>query len=131
MLALALLSLATAIVALVLAGAAWRARATYDGPEPLPADVLGLRQEVAALAAESRSAIRHLAVVRYDAFGDMGGQLSWSVALLDADGNGMVLTSIHGRSEARGYAKAVTGWKSEAQLSPEEAEAIATARPKR
>ena len=133
MLALALLSLATAIVALVLAGAAWRARPTSlfagAGPEPLPADVLGLRQEVAALAAESKSAIRHLAVVRYDAFGDMGGQLSWSVALLDDGGDGVVLTSIHGRSDARTYAKTVTGWSSETQLSPEETEAITTARP--
>ena len=74
-------------------------------------------------------ALRHLAVVRYDAFGDMGGHLSWSVALLDDAGNGVVLTSIHGRSDARTYAKNVTAWTSEQQLSPEEEEAIAHARP--
>jgi len=53
------------------------------GVEALPEDVHGLRQEVAALRREGTDALRHLAVVRYDAFGDMGGHLSWSVALLD------------------------------------------------
>ena len=133
MLALALLSLLTAVVALVLAAVAWRSgrRPSYDGDEPLPQDVLGLRQEVAALRAEGRDALRHLAVVRYDAFGDMGGQLSWTLALLDDGGDGVVLTSIHGRSEARSYAKSVVGWRCEQQLSPEEEEAIERARPRR
>ena len=81
------------------------------------------------MRAEGVDALRHLAVVRYDAFGDMGGHLSWSLALLDDGGDGVVLTSIHGRSEARTYAKSVTGWSSEQQLSPEEVEAIQHARP--
>ena len=68
-------------------------------------------------------------MVRYDAFGDMGGHLSWSLALLDDTGNGVVLTSIHGRTEARTYAKNVADWSSQQQLSPEEEEAIAHARP--
>jgi Protein of unknown function (DUF4446) len=97
--------------------------------DALPEDVHGLRQEVAALRAEAGDALRHLAVVRYDAFGDMGGHLSWSLALLDDAGNGVVLTSIHGRSDARTYAKNVAAWSSEQQLSPEEEEAIAHARP--
>ena len=67
-------------------------------------------------------------MVRYDAFGDMGGHLSWSLALLDDGGHGVVLTSIHGRSEARTYAKSITGWTCEQQLSPEEEEAIEHAR---
>ncbi len=87
-----------------------------------------MRQEVAALRAETRDALRHLAVVRYDAFGDMGGHLSWSLALLDDGGHGVVLTSIHGRSEARTYAKSVASWTCEQQLSPEEEEAITHAR---
>ena len=95
----------------------------------MPEDVLGLRQEVAALRAEAAGALRHLAVVRYDAFGDMGGHLSWSLALLDDGGDGVVLTSIHGRSDARTYAKNVAGWSSEQQLSPEEEDAITHARP--
>ena len=103
----------------------------FRSEEPLPEDVLGLRQEVAALRAEARDALRHLAVVRYDAFGDMGGHLSWSLAVVDDGGNGVVLTSIHGRNDARSYAKSVVGWTCEQQLSPEEAEAIAAARPGR
>jgi hypothetical protein len=96
--------------------------------DALPEDVHGLRQEVAALRAEGADALRHLAVVRYDAFGDMGGHLSWSLAVLDDSGAGVVLTSIHGRSEARTYAKSVVNWSCEQQLSPEEEEAISVAR---
>jgi hypothetical protein len=125
-----------ALVVAVLAGAlsvlALRRQAAGrrgSGADALPQDVHGLRQEVAALRSEAGDALRHLAVVRYDAFGDMGGHLSWSLALLDDAGNGVVLTSIHGRSDARTYAKNVAGWASQQQLSPEEDEAIAHARP--
>lgn len=132
MVIIALLSLVVAVAALALAASCWRAlRATRrpGAEEPLPEDVLGLRQEVAALRAEGRDALRHLALVRYDAFGDMGGHLSWSLALLDDSGHGVVLTSIHGRSDARTYAKSVTAWDCDQQLSPEEREAIEGARP--
>ena len=40
----------------------------------------------------------------------MGGRLSWSMALVDEGGNGLVLTSIHGRSDARTYAKDINAW---------------------
>jgi hypothetical protein len=103
-------------------------RGAGDGPDALPEDVHGLRQEVAALRVEAKDALKHLSVVRYDAFGDMGGHLSWSLALLDDAGHGVVLTSIHGRSEARTYAKSIVEWSSEQQLSPEEEEAISHAR---
>ena len=123
-LVLALLALASAVVAL-------RRTASRGGTgvDALPEDVHGLRQEVAALRNEGSDALRHLAVVRYDAFGDMGGHLSWSVALLDDAGNGVVLTSIHGRSDARTYAKSISDWRCEQQLSPEELEAVEHARP--
>ncbi|WP_028638513.1 DUF4446 family protein [Nocardioides sp. URHA0032] len=126
-----LVALVIAVVALLLVAVTLRRTAPRkgDGVEAVPEDVHGLRQEVAALRAEAKDALRHLAVVRYDAFGDMGGHLSWSVALLDDGGNGVVLTSIHGRSDARSYAKSVSGWTCEQQLSPEELEAIEHARP--
>ena len=132
MLPLALLALVLAVVAVVLSALALRrARpsSAAGGVDALPEDVQGLRQEVAALQAENADALRHLSVVRYDAFGDVGGHLSWSLALLDDGGHGVVLTSIHGRSEARTYAKSVSGWTCEQQLSPEEEEAIEHARP--
>ena len=89
-------------------GVAGAARAPASAPTRCPRTSTGLRQEVAALRAEAGDALRHLAVVRYDAFGDMGGHLSWSLALLDDAGHGVVLTSIHGRSEARTYAKSIS-----------------------
>jgi hypothetical protein len=127
---LALLALLCAVLAMVLALVALgrQRRSRRSAGDDLPEDVQGLRQEVAALRDEARDALRHLAVVRYDAFGDMGGHLSWSLALVDDGGHGVVVTSIHGRSEARTYAKSVVAWTSEQQLSPEEEEAIAHAR---
>jgi Flp pilus assembly protein TadB len=124
--AVAVIALAVAFVALRRSEA--RARRTRRSTADVPADVHGLRAEVQALRAEVSDALRHLAVVRYDAFGDMGGHLSWSMALLDDGGNGVVLTSIHGRSDARTYAKNVSEWTCDQQLSPEEEEAIKFAR---
>ena len=103
-------------------------RISRRDPSTVPADVEGLRAEVQALRLETAEAMRHLAVVRYDAFGDMGGHLSWSVALLDDGGNGILLTSIHGRSEARTYAKSIASWSCEQPMSSEEEEALTLAR---
>lgn len=77
-------------------------------------------------AAEERldGAIAYHAVVRYDAYGEMSGLQSTSIALLDADRSGVVLSSIHHRDQARVYAKQVHQGHSELELSPEEAEAV-------
>lgn len=91
---------------------------------PPRADLGRLRDEVATLRLELADALRHLAVVRYDAFGEMGGHLSWSMALLDDHGDGVVLTSINGRNDSRSYAKNVREFTGDAKLSPEETEAI-------
>ncbi|ROR89201.1 DUF4446 family protein [Nocardioides aurantiacus] len=128
---LAVLALLVALAALAVAVSGRRApqgRTRDTDPGELPQDARALRQEVAALKAESSQALRHLAVVRYDAFTDTGGQLSWSLALLDDSGSGVVVTSIQGRAESRTYAKSVTDWTSDAQLSPEEEDAISHAR---
>ena len=125
--AVSILALLVAIAALVVALRSPRHRRPV-GEDDLPEDAAGLRREVAALRAEAVGALRHLAVVRYDAFDEMGGRLSWSLALLDDGGDGVVLTSIRGRNEARTYAKSVADWASEQELSPEETEAIAHAR---
>jgi hypothetical protein len=86
-----------------------------------------LRQSLDRARDDLSDAIRHVAVVRYDAFPDMGGRLSFSCALLDDAGDGLVLTSINGRSETRTYAKGVKNGASEHQLSPEEEQAISFA----
>ncbi|HEX8100721.1 MAG TPA: DUF4446 family protein [Actinomycetota bacterium] len=72
----------------------------------------------------SQESIRHVGVVRFDAFEDMGGRLSFSAALLDAGGDGVVITSINGRQESRCYAKPVTKGGSVHNLSDEEQQAI-------
>lgn len=123
----AIIALAVSLAALALAVRTAAATRRSSG-EDLPTDAAGLRREVAALRAEAVGALRHLAVVRYDAFDEMGGRLSWSLALLDDSGDGVVLTSIRGRSEARTYAKSVAAWSSDQELSPEESEAVAHAR---
>ena len=117
-------ALAVALTALRHARGSSRRGSARRRAEELPTDVEGLRNEVQALRFEAAQALRHLAVVRYDAFGDMGGHLSWSMALLDDGGDGVVLTSIHGRSEARTYAKNLTSWSCDQPLSPEEEEAV-------
>lgn len=101
-------------------------------PEPKPgtvgAQLHTLGQQLDATQAAVRLSLQHLAIVRYDAFGDMGGRMSWSVALLDDNGDGVVLTSINSRNDARSYAKEIKAFESEAKLSPEEEEALETLR---
>jgi hypothetical protein len=131
---LVVLTLVVALAALALAALAVRRTPVRGGgADDLPEDVTGLRQEVAALRAEASGALRHLGLVRYDAFATngqaVGGRLSWSVALLDDGGNGVVLTAIHGRSEARSYAKSIAGWRCDQPMSPEEEDAVASAKP--
>lgn len=73
-------------------------------------------------------ALRDLAIVRYDALNEMSGQLSFSVAFLNAAGDGVVISSINGRSETRTYAKVVLGGSGTQELSPEEEHAVRSAR---
>jgi len=68
--------------------------------------------------------IQHVGIIRFNAFKDMGGDLSYALALLDQKGNGIVVSSIYGRDEARTYAKPIKGGKSTYQLSEEEELAI-------
>lgn len=95
--------------------------------EALRDDVARLTDELRSTQRELQMAIRHVGVVRYDAFGDMGGRMSFSAALVDDHGNGFVLTSVHARSESRSYIKQLRGGMAEVSLSPEEASAVADA----
>ena len=77
-------------------------------------------------AAEDRldGAIAYRSLVRYDAYGEMSGHQSTTIALLDADHNGVVLSSIAHRDTARLYCKQINAGQGEHQLSPEEEEAV-------
>lgn len=91
-------------------------------------EVLRLESLLAATRRDLAAALRHVSVVRYDAFGDMGGRFSFSAALLDDAGDGLVITSIHARSETRTYLKGLAGGDSDITLSPEELQAVRIAR---
>ncbi|TCN39776.1 uncharacterized protein DUF4446 [Kribbella orskensis] len=97
-------------------------------PGTVKSELRRLSRELEEARTELRETLQHLAVVRYDAYGEMSGRLSWSMALLDDNGDGVVLTSINSRNDARSYAKEVKAFESDAKLSPEEEEAIDTLR---
>lgn len=71
-----------------------------------------------------RGTLSRLGVVRYDAFDDMGGMLSFTAALLDERGDGLVISAINGRTETRCYAKPIAAGASDQNLSGEEIAAI-------
>lgn len=143
-LAVGVLGILVALVASARAGRARRDLAVLQGGDAHETfvaaverqrhDIDRLRREVAtalddlAVArADLGDAIRHVSMVRYDAFPDMGGRLSFSAAFLDDTADGLILTAINGRSETRCYAKGVRAGQSDFALSPEEQQAIALA----
>jgi hypothetical protein len=87
---------------------------------------VGQRLDARLAGAERRldGAVTHRALVRYDAYNEMSGHQSLSIALLDANRSGIVLSSIHHRDSARLYAKQVIAGAAELTLSPEEEEAL-------
>ncbi len=74
-------------------------------------------------------AIAHCGLIRYDAYNEMSGRQSTSIALLDSQRSGVVLSSIHHRDQARLYAKQISEGDAELRLSPEEEEALRLALP--
>lgn len=98
-----------------------------DEQQRLRRDLLTVHGNTERLATTIDGALSNVAIVRYDAFSDVGGGLSFSAAVLDAHGNGLVLTSINGRADGRSYAKSVVAGASDQRLSGEEEEAIAAA----
>ena len=83
-----------------------------------------LDARLARVESTLRTTFAHRALVRYDAYNELSGKQSVSIALLDDERSGLVLSCIHHRDQARVYAKAVNGGQGELELSPEEAEAI-------
>jgi hypothetical protein len=85
-------------------------RQLYDGQE--------------RLGQTMRGAVQRVGLVRYDAFEDVGGRLSFSCAMLNDEGDGVLVTSINGRQDTRVYAKPVHQGESMHNLSSEEAAAV-------
>jgi hypothetical protein len=93
----------------------------------LRGDVRAIERYADELRELARGAVSRVGTVRFDAFEDMGGHMSFSSALLDERGDGVVVTAINGRSDTRVYAKPVSGGRSRHNLSREEVAAIETA----
>jgi Protein of unknown function (DUF4446) len=91
-------------------------------------EVERLSARTAALEASGRKAFQRIGLVRFNPFEDTGGNQSFALSLLDADDDGIVLSSLHSRSGTRIYTKSVAGGRPEAALSEEEAHALALAR---
>jgi hypothetical protein len=141
---LALLALVIAIVALVLAMSRGR-RPSPAGLTPWLAEdpildkllasqmqrLDGVTDELLAQGARirgmegaSRHAVQRVGLVRYNPFEDTGGNQSFALALLDADANGVVLSSLHSRQATRVYLRSIVAGRCDAALSAEEAEAL-------
>lgn len=140
---LTLVALGLAVLSLVF-GALAQGRRKVESKGPIELDdalrgilegharsIQRLEQAVRSLNATDRrqqglidGAVRRVGLIRYDAFEDVGGRLSFSCAMLDEHGTGVVVTSINGRQDTRVYAKPITDTKSPYNLSVEEEEAI-------
>ena len=90
-------------------------------------DLLRRQLQVASGVADNQ-ALRDLAIVHYDALKEMSGHRSFSLAILNANGDGVVISSINGRTETRTYAKPVRNGHPVDMLSPEENQALRAAR---
>src|SRR5439155_25820993 len=102
-----------------------RLQDAFEGLRTYVDDVaLRLDGRLADVEAAMRGTIAHRALVRYDAYNELSGHQSLSIALLDEHQSGIVLSCIHHRDQARVDAKQVTGGRGELELSPEEAEAV-------
>lgn len=104
-----------------------------SGQQPLraagnPADVAALRTRVSALEASAARSLQRVGFVRFNAFPDVGSELSYALAVVDGDGNGFLVSSIYSREEVRTYAKAVRDFTADKDLSDEERRAIELAR---
>lgn len=85
-----------------------------------------LEQAVAVLQAQLPGCLQRFSMVRYDAFEDVGGEQSFSVAMLDAQGDGILLTSVYSRMDNRVYAKSIQNGRASHTLSAEEEHALRT-----
>ncbi|HET8679844.1 MAG TPA: DUF4446 family protein [bacterium] len=141
---LALIACAVLATAVVSAGARLRMlerRAVASGDPRILERLIAVERDLGAAARRleqmasrvdeaverAQRGVQHVGVVRYDAFQGAGGQLSFSLALLNGRHDGVVLSVINGRDGARAYAKPVSGGRSTLTLSEEEQRAIAQA----
>ncbi|QBI19711.1 DUF4446 family protein [Egibacter rhizosphaerae] len=139
----ALAALAIAVVSLMRARRVQRAYAVFsqgrsedvltllrrhiDEVTALRGEVVGIEDRVDGLRRLLSGCVSRVATVRYDAFDEVGGQLSFSSAMIDERGDGVVFTAIHGRNDSRSYAKPIRAGESQFHLSDEERQVLRVA----
>ncbi len=101
--------------------------AHLDKVYAVAAELDDLSARSAVLEANGRRSIQRVGLVRFNPFEDTGGNQSFALALIDARGDGFVISSLHSRTGTRVYAKAVSDGRSDGALSDEEREALRTA----
>jgi hypothetical protein len=124
----ALLEVHDGLIAGGAGGAAGRLAVLESGDASLRAALESDAARIGRLEALAGTDLSRCGFVRYDAFTDSESGLSYALALLNRQGDGVVVTSIHSRDDTRTYGKPVAAFKPTIQASPEELEAIERAR---
>ncbi|NLV73193.1 MAG: DUF4446 family protein [Chloroflexi bacterium] len=110
--------------------AALQPRVSADGEvlgtmqSSLVQELQGLDQRLAALHLAEQRDLSRYGLVRFSPYDDTGGDLSFALAIVSQEGNGVLLSSLHGRTTTRFYAKTIESWGCQQMLSDEEAEAV-------
>ncbi|HET9342152.1 MAG TPA: DUF4446 family protein [Candidatus Eremiobacteraceae bacterium] len=97
-------------------------------PVATPPDLSDVRRRLAALEAATDGSLQNVGFVRFNAFPDVGSELSYALAVVDGKGDGFVVSSIYSREEVRTYAKAVSGYETDKETSEEERKALGIAK---
>ena len=98
--------------------------AHIDKVYAVAAELDELAARSAMLEANGRRAFQRIGIVRFNPFQDTGGNQSFALAMVDGQGDGFIVSSLHARNGTRIYAKALTAGQADAALSAEESEAL-------
>lgn len=93
-------------------------------------DLAELLDRIGALEATAARHLQHVGFVRFNAFPDVGSELSYALAVVDNNGNGFLVSSIYSREEVRTYAKAIQRFAADKEVSAEEQQALQLAQHK-
>jgi DNA gyrase/topoisomerase IV subunit A len=95
--------------------------------ERLEKEIKGINKSLEEIKEKEKKSLQKVGITRFNPFGEIGGDQSFSIAVLDENNNGFVITSHYGRESNRVYAKPIKEGKSEYLLSKEEGQAIVKA----
>lgn len=98
--------------------------ALFDKQEEIDEILVENKKDIKILYKKFKKAFQKIGLVKYDAFNQMGGQLSYCVVLLDEEDNGFVINSVHGADGCYSYTKEIKNGKSSIELGVEETKAL-------